>query len=119
MARYHQVCVTKPDRIPGHNAKQVRRPFDGAMLDGFRMLCHWLEKEGDSKFYTITKIRSTIKEFDKKHYTSQYLKVKLKWRYDDFAYFNESRDCSHVVCFKDSVTFALIENKTQTKKNKC
>lgn len=78
MARYHQVCVTKPDCFPEHNAKQVGRPFDGAVLDGFRMLCHWLEKQGDSKFYTITKIRSTIKEFDKKHYTSQYLKVKLK-----------------------------------------
>ena len=118
MTRYREVCVTKRDCIPENKAKQAGRPFDGAILDVFGMLYHWLEKEGDSEFYTIMEIRSKITEFDKKHYRSQYFKVKLKWRYDDFAYFNESHGCSHVVCFKDSVTFALIEYKTKTKKNK-
>ena len=61
MARYRQVCVTKRNCIPENKAKQAGRPFDGAMLDVFRMLCHWLEKEGDSELHTITEIRSKIR----------------------------------------------------------
>ena len=93
MSRYHQVCMRKLDCIPKHKAKQAGRPFDGAMLDVFGMLCHWLEEEGDSQLYTITEIKSKIKAFDKKHYTFQYLKVRLKIQYADFVYFNRSHGC--------------------------
>ena len=93
--------------------KNVGRPVDTALMDGFEKICHWLEEEGDCEPYTLNDLQQQIEEMGAKGYTNKHLKHKLQERYGDHIYFTEDCGRANIVCFKDFANFVVQEKKKQ------
>ena len=114
---YHTACMHR-FKFNKKTDKNVGRPVDTALMDGFEKICHWLEEEGDCELYTLNELQQKIEEMGAKGYTNKHLKHKLQERYGDHICFTEDCGRANIVCFKEFASFVVQEKKKQKEETK-
>ena len=114
-ARYHEGCHRNffLGRAKTDSSQQSAsgRPTDQNSYYFFNQVCEWLEKEGDLK--SVQEIHPKMVEMAAsidKVYTKNWLKQKLKDKYQNRIFFAEINGKHNVVCFKNMVDY-LINDK--------
>ena len=74
----------------GNDSKIQGRFEDQLLLQGFKMLCQWLESEDGAESYMLTELHAKIKEISvtSKIFTIKRLKSKLLEHYKEFIFTN-------------------------------
>ena len=105
---YHVTCMTN-FRLWMPSDKKRGHPTDPNMLENFKNICAWLEKDTDSELYTLQELHLKMEQLSENApcYSLKSLKRKLVEYYGDHIFFTELPGRPNLVCFKDMASFLL------------
>ena len=111
-ARYHVSCYERfqlgRTKVGVQLSTPTGRPTDQKCQNYFRIVCEWLENEGEA--HSLSEIHCKMTDIAGSSddvYSQKWLKKKLQEKYKDHIFFTEVAGKSNVVCFRNMVDYLI------------
>ena len=120
-AVYHSDCISKFMGQSAPKYPNVGRPVDTDKTEAFNKICNWLERDSDCELHTIKELMEKMEQLCNENddtYTEKSLCAKLKEKYKEHIYFTDLPGRQSVVCFRDMVSYILLEKKKKAEELK-